>query len=112
LKTVRREEPIIRNRFVECPHCKTRNFRIKKTIDVGRCRKCRDSYKIITLFLKIGGNKGPANKELDSPQVSSWQPSSDSAPFGTTVEHHSTFSNPNFAWNTDERGDESETTSQ
>ncbi len=112
MKTVRRDEPIIRNRFVECPHCKTRNFRVKKTIEVGRCRKCRDSYKIITIFLKVGADKGAKEKDpslLQNPSLPSWQVPSDSALFGSNAEHHSTFSNPNFAWSNDERPDESET---
>jgi hypothetical protein len=113
LKTVRRDESIIRNRFTECPHCKTRNFKIKKTIDVGRCRKCRDSYKIITIYLKVGGTaKSIAKNELSSHETSlpSWQSPSDSALFASAGQDRSTFSNSNFAWGTEERRDESETT--
>src|SRR5207245_1806984 len=47
MKTIKQEEPIIRNRFVECPNCKTRNMKIKKIVHVGRCRKCHDSYKVV-----------------------------------------------------------------
>src|SRR5437867_11447982 len=104
LKSVRRDEPIIRNRFVECPHCKTRNFKVKKTIDVGRCRMCRDSYKIITIFMKVGADKGSKEKELNQshgPSLPSRKVPSDSVLFGSNAERHSAFSNLNFAWSSE-----------
>ena len=65
--------------------------------------------------MKVGADKGSKEKELNpshGPSLPSWQVPSDSALFGSNAERHSTFSNPNFAWSSEERRDESETTSQ
>ena len=116
LKTVKREEPIIRNRFTDCPECKTRNFKVKKAVEVGRCRSCHESYKIITVYAKTSPKTSPKTKQPAQPRTTSdsslpsWQLPSDTSLFGATGNAASTFSSQNFAWGKD-RKDESETTS-
>ena len=119
MKIIKREEPIIRNRFSDCPDCKTRNFKVKKTIEVGRCRNCRESYKVITVYAKTGvrtktiSTKPAAEigQPTQEPSLPSWQLPSDTSLFETTEQGQSTFSNPSFAWDTQEKKDESGTTS-
>lgn len=92
LKTVKQEESIIRSRFIDCPQCKTRGLKVKRIVQAGRCRNCRESYKIIIQFVKTGGkNKQQTThahtfENRESGQDStlpSWQVPSDSSFFGS-----------------------------
>ncbi len=111
LKTVKQEEPITRSRFIECPSCKGRTLKLKKIVQAGRCRNCRESYKIVIVFVKTGA-KPKLHKT--SPQkaetLPSWQMPSDTSLFGTTGETKgSTFSNVNFGWTPPNRENETGT---
>ena len=52
LKTVRRDEPISRSRFADCPVCKNHTLKVKKTVQVGRCKSCNETYKVIVVYVK------------------------------------------------------------
>jgi ribosomal protein S27E len=103
LKTVKQEEPIARSRFVDCPICKNHTLKLKRTVQVGRCKSCGETYKIIVIFVKTGRKpKSNAPSIPDStskqenkpeavaePSLPSWQQSSDSSLFGSTTEPYS-----------------------
>ena len=107
MKTIKQDEPIIRNRFIECPKCKTRNMKIKKIIHVGRCRKCHDSYKVVMVFAKPAITLGQPHKQGGS-TLPSWETPSDSTLFGKSSQTSSTFSDSSFDWNTESRKSKSE----
>ncbi len=107
LKTIKQEEPIIRNRFIECPNCKTRNMKIKKVVHVGRCRKCHDSYKVVMVYVKPALTTGQPHRDAGS-TLPSWETPSDTALFGKQTETPSTFSGSSFDWNSESRKTKSE----
>ena len=110
MKTIKQEELIIRNRFVECPNCKTRNMKIKKIVHVGRCRKCHDSYKVVMVYVKPALNPGQPHRQAGSTQLS-WETPSDTSLFGKPSETPSTFSDPSFDWNSQPRKTKTESSS-
>ena len=57
LKTVRRDEPISRSRFADCPVCKNHTLKVKRTVQVGRCKSCSETYKVVVVFVRSRGSK-------------------------------------------------------
>lgn len=102
MKTIKQEEPIIRNRFVECPNCKTRNMKIKKVVHVGRCRKCHESYKVVMVYVKPALTSAQPHRPAGSTQRS-WETPSDTSLFSKSSETPSTFSSSSFDWSSQPR---------
>ena len=94
MKTVKREEPIARSRFVDCPVCNNHTLKLKRVVQVGRCKSCSETYKIIVVYVKSGRRtKLPVPSSVSQPEKSdtvpdlalpSWQLPSDSSLFGTS----------------------------
>ena len=119
MKAVKQEEPITRSRFIACPNCKTRTLKLKRIVQVGRCRSCHESYKIIILFVKTGKkDKQPQRPSLENKETNpesnlpSWQIPSDTSLFGSSKEETSTFSQTNFDWGTNSQDNQSSTGSE
>jgi ribosomal protein S27E len=120
MKTIKRDEPISRSRFVDCPVCKNHTLKLKRTVQVGRCKSCSESYKIIVVYVKTGRKtKPPADTKTESetkPQpvpetLPSWQLPSDTSLFSATVEDSSVLSDIGFEYSGSEKTGESESTS-
>lgn len=99
MKTVKQDESISRSRFVDCPVCKNHTLKLKRTVQVGRCKICSETYKVIVVYVKTGrkaksslpniqvqSETRPEVKSEPMPESSlpSGQPSSDSSLFGTS----------------------------
>ncbi len=54
MKTVKQDESISRSRFIDCPVCKNHTLKLKRTVQVGRCKSCSETYKIIIVYVKDG----------------------------------------------------------
>jgi ribosomal protein S27E len=121
MKTIKQDESISRSRFVDCPVCKNHTLKLKRTVQVGRCKTCSESYKIIVVFVKTGRKaKSPTGTDSQSgtkpqpspePTLPSWQLPSDTSLFSTSTQNSSGFSDIGFEYNSSERSDESESTS-
>ncbi len=122
MKTVRQEEPISRNRFADCPVCKNHTLKVKRTVQVGRCKSCSETYKIIVVFVKTGRKaKVPSlssetrseNKQEAKPEaaletlLSSRQLPSDTSLLGTASPDYSGLSEAVFGETHKEQGSES-----
>jgi hypothetical protein len=100
MKTVNQEEPLARGRFIDCPNCKTHTLKLKRIVQVGRCKSCHESYKIVIVYVKEGKKPKPEKKTESANTVASpdatlpsWQVPSDNALFGPLpTETSSTFS--------------------
>jgi len=91
MKTVNQEEPVARSRFIDCPNCKTRTLKLKRVVQVGRCKSCHESYKIVIVYVKEGKKPKPATKTAPANTATnpdttlpSWQVPSDSSLFGSS----------------------------
>jgi hypothetical protein len=91
MKTVNQEEPVVRSRFIDCPSCKTHTLKLKKIVQVGRCKSCHEPYKIVIVYVREGkkpraGTKPASVNVAPSPDSSlpSWQVPSDSSLFGSS----------------------------
>jgi ribosomal protein S27E len=121
MKTIKRDESISRSRFVDCPVCKNHTLKLKRTVQVGRCKSCSESYKIIVLYVKTGRKtKSPAvaapqneSKPQPSPEptLPSWQLPSDTSLFSTPIESSSGLPDTGFQYGDPEHSGESESTS-
>ncbi len=122
MKTIKQDESISRSRFVDCPVCKNHTMKLKRTVQVGRCRTCSESYKIIVVYVKTGARrtKSPAatstqneSKPESTPEstLPSWQLPSDSSLFSTSAGDPSEFSDIGFEYSQPENTGESESTS-
>ena len=122
MKTVRQEEPISRSRFADCPVCKNHTLKVKRTVQVGRCKSCSETYKIIVVFVKTGRKaKVPSlssetrseNKQEAKPEaaletlLSSRQLPSDTSLLGTASPDYSGLSEAVFGETHKEQGSES-----
>src|SRR6266852_2824338 len=100
MKTIKQEEPVARSRFIDCPNCKIHTLKLKRVVQVGRCKSCHESYKIVMVYVKEGKKLKPAAitstaNVSSSPDATlpSWQVHSDSSLFGSSSnETHSIFS--------------------
>src|SRR5438093_13231101 len=110
MKTVNQEEPVARSRFIDCPNCKTRTLKLKRVVQVGRCKSCHESYKIVIVYVKEGKKprptaKTPTRSTVASPDATlpSWQVPSDSSLFGSSsTETSSIFSDLGSSFNQDD----------
>ena len=120
MKTIKQDESISRSRFVDCPVCKNHTLKLKRTVQVGRCKNCSESYKIIVLFVKTGRKtKSPASilqnetkpEPTVEPTLPSWQLPSDTSLFSTSTETSNGLSDAGFDYSSSEHSGESESTS-
>ena len=121
MKTIKQDESISRSRFVECPVCKNHTMKLKRTVQVGRCKTCSESYKIIVVYVKTGRKtKSPAvtssqnekkSQPTPEPTLPSWQLPSDSSLFSASTEGSSGLSDIGFEYSHSEHSGESESTS-
>jgi len=120
MKTIKKDEVISRSRFVDCPVCKNHTLKLKRTVQVGRCKRCSESYKIIVIYVKTGRrSKSPTvsipEKETKpqptaEPTLPSWQLPSDTSLFSTSTDSSSGLSDIGFEYSESERTGESEST--
>jgi hypothetical protein len=111
MKTINQEEPVARSRFIDCPSCKTHTLKLKRVVQVGRCKSCHESYKIVIVYVKEGKKPKPATKRVSantapSPDstLPSWQVPSDSSLFGSSsTEANSTFSDTGSIFGEDDK---------
>ena len=122
MKTIKQDESITRSRFVDCPVCKNHTMKLKRSVQVGRCKTCSESYKIIVVYVKTGRKaKSPtvASSQNETkpqprpePTLPSWQLPSDTSLFSVSTENSSGLSDTGFEYNNSERTGESESTSR
>ena len=120
MKTINKEETVTRSHFIECPSCKTHTLKLKRVVQTGRCKSCRESYKIVIVYVKEGKKPRPAAKTpttstAASPDATlpSWQVPSDSSLFGSSsTETSSIFSDLGSSFNRDDEKQETSTGSE
>jgi hypothetical protein len=120
MKTVNKEETVTRSHFIDCPTCKTHTLKLKRVVQVGRCKNCHESYKIVILYVKEGKKPRPAAKTPTASTVTSsdstlpsWQVPSDSSLFGSSSnETDSIFSNIGSSFGQDDQNRETSTSSE
>jgi ribosomal protein S27E len=120
MKTIKRDESISRSRFVDCPVCKNHTLKLKRTVQVGRCKTCSESYKIIVVYVKTGrkpksstvaGSQNETKPQpAQQPALPTWQLPSDTSLFSTPTENSSVFSDTPFDYGHSEHTGESEST--
>src|SRR5690348_9730600 len=111
MKTIKQDESISRSRFVDCPVCKNHTLKVKRTVQVGRCKNCSETYKVIVVYVKTGRRSKPPdltaevrseNKQETKPEITpesslpSWQLPSDSSLFGSSTDNYSGLSDAIF----------------
>jgi ribosomal protein S27E len=121
MKTIKKDESISRSRFIDCPVCKNHTLKLKRTVQVGRCKNCSESYKIIILFVKTGRKaKLPVANMIQNetkpqptaePSLPSWQLPSDTSLFSTSTENSPGLSDIGFEYGHSEKTGESESSS-
>jgi hypothetical protein len=121
MKTIKQDESISRSRFVDCPVCKNHTLKLKRTVQVGRCKTCSESYKIIVVYVKTGRKTKSltgANSQTETkpqptpePTLPSWQLPSDTSLFNTSTENSTGISDIGFEYSHSEHSGESESTS-
>ncbi len=125
MKTVKQEEPVARSRFADCPVCKNHTLKVKRTVQVGRCKSCNETYKIIVVYVKAGRKSTPANsspethpdnKQETKPEAAEtsppWQLPSDAGLVGTTSPDYSGLSEAVFGESNKEQSSEPSPSSQ
>lgn len=115
MKTVKQDESISRSRFIDCPVCKNHTLKLKRTVQVGRCKSCSETYKIIIVYVKDGKKAktqnvasittGAEKKTEAAPESSlpALQSPSDSALFGSSSEPYPGLSEALFGSRPDEK---------
>ena len=121
MKTIKQDESISRSRFLDCPVCKNHTLKLKRTVQVGRCKNCSESYKIIVLYVKTGRKTKPSAANVSQnetkpqpnlePTLPSWQLPSDSSLFSTSTEASTGLSDTGFDYSSSEHSGEPESTS-
>ncbi len=108
LKTIKQEEPIARSRFTDCPVCKNHTLKLKKVVQVGRCKSCNETYKVIVVYVKtprkakslnltsVTQSKPESKTEPSEPVLPSLEKPSDSSLFGSTTSPYSGLSEAIF----------------
>ncbi len=120
MKTINMEEPVVRSHFIDCPSCKTHTLKLKRVVQVGRCKGCHESYKIVIVYVKEGKKPRPpaetgTTSTAASPDATlpSWQVPSDSSLFGSSsTETSSIFSDLGSSFNQDDENRETSTGSE
>src|SRR2546425_10542102 len=118
MKTIKQDESIQRSRFVDCPVCKNHTMKLKRTVQVGRCKTCSESYKIIVVYVKTGRRSKSSTVSVPEketkpqptaePTLPSWQLPSDTSLFSTPTENSSRVSDIGFDYSHSENTAESE----
>ncbi len=119
MKTIKQEEAISRSRFIDCPVCKNHTLKLKRVVQVGRCKTCSESYKIIILYVKTAKKEKhpkvnvPTHVEAKpdtTPEstLPSWQIPSDASLFGSSNENYTGFSDTDFKFGHSEDSTEPE----
>ncbi len=121
MKTIKQDESITRSRFVDCPVCKNHTMKLKRSVQVGRCKTCSESYKIIVVYVKTGRKaKSPTvtssqnetkPQPTPEPTLPSWQLPSDTSLFSVSTENSSGLSDTGFEYSNSEHTGESGSTS-
>ncbi|OLB69980.1 hypothetical protein AUI06_08025 [archaeon 13_2_20CM_2_52_21] len=121
MKTIKQDESIARSRFVDCPVCKNHTMKLKRAVQIGRCKTCSESYKVIVVYVKTGRKTKPptissSEKETKpqptpEPTLPSWQLPSDTSLFSSSTESSSGLSDTGFEYSHSEHTGESESTS-
>jgi ribosomal protein L37AE/L43A len=117
MKTVNKEEQVTRSHFIDCPNCKTHTLKLKRVVQIGRCKNCHESYKIVIVYVKEGRKPRPAAKTPTASTVTSpdstlpsWQVPSDSSLFGSSsTETNSIFSDFGSSFGKDDQNRETST---
>ena len=122
MKTIKQDESISRSRFVDCPVCKNHTMKLKRTVQVGRCKTCSESYKIIVVYVKTGkraktiaatgSQKEEKPQPSPEPALPTWQLPSDTSLFGMSAESSAGFSDIGFEYNESNHTGESESKSE
>src|SRR5439155_10838275 len=120
MNTINKEETVTRSHFIECPSCKTHTLKLKRVVQTGRCKSCRESYKIVIVYVKEGkklkpDTKTPTSDTATSPDapLPSWQVPSDSSLFGSSsAETSSIFSDLGSSLSQDDHKRETSTGSE
>jgi len=122
MKTIKQDESIQRSRFVDCPVCKNHTLKLKRMVQVGRCKTCSESYKIIVVYVKTGkraktlaasdSQKDEKPQPSPEPALPTWQLPSDTSLFGTSTESSAGFSDVGFDYSQSDHTGESESTSE
>ena len=122
MKTIKQVESISRSRFVDCAVCKNHTLKLKRTVQVGRCKTCSESYKIIVVYVKTGRKSksptGTSSRNETKPQpapeptLPSWQLPSDTSLFSTSTDSSSGLSDIGFEYSHPEHKGESESTAR
>jgi len=122
MKTIKQDESITRSRFVDCPVCKNHTMKLKRSVQVGRCKTCSESYKIIVVYVKTGRKANSptvASSQNETkpqprpePTLPSWELPSDTSLFSVSTENSSGLSDTGFEYGNPERTGESESTSR
>src|SRR5713226_2525530 len=115
MKTINKEEPVARSHFIDCPNCKTHTLKLKRVVQVGRCKSCHESYKIVVVYVREGKKPKPAANTAPSPDATlpSWQVPSDSSLFGSSsTETSSIFSDIGSSFSQDDQTKETSTGSE
>jgi ribosomal protein S27E len=121
MKTIKKDESVARSRFVDCPVCKNHTLKLKRTVQLGRCKSCSESYKIIVVYVKTGRKtktldvNSPKNETVPQqtvePTLPSWQLPSDTSLFSSSTDDSLGLSDTTFDYGQSEHSNESDTTS-
>ena len=125
LKTLKRDEPISRSRFADCPVCKNHTLKVKKTVQVGRCKSCNETYKVIVVYVKSRGTKPatlgtetkqeivqPKPETVAEPPTTILPQPADTGPFDNTSPDYSGLAEALFGPSTEKQNSESGQSSQ
>jgi hypothetical protein len=120
MKTVNKEESVARSHFIDCPACNSRTLKLKRIVQVGRCKSCHESYKIVIVYVKEGKKPKPSAKTPNANTVPipdstlpSWQVPSDSSLFeSSSTETDSIFSDIDSSFSQDNQSRETSTGSE
>src|SRR6266571_3056289 len=108
MKTIKQDESISRSRFVDCPVCKNHTMKLKRTVQVGRCKTGARRTKSPVATSSQNESKPESTPESTLP---SWQLPSDSSLFSTSAGNSSEFSDIGFEYSQPENTGESKPTS-
>lgn len=117
MKTIKQDESISRSRFIDCPVCKNHTLKLKRTVQVGRCKSCSETYKIVIVYVKDGKKEktqtpAPVTQVEKKPEIapepslSALQTPSDSALFGSSSEPYAGLSEALFGSRPNEKSGE------
>lgn len=123
MKTIKQDESIARSRFVDCPVCKNHTLKLKRTVQIGRCKSCSESYKVVIVYVKNVKKTKPqavtpssqTEKKLEPAPESALpalQIPSDSALFGSSSEPYAGLSEALFGPKADEKSEAGSGSSQ